>query len=161
MSNTALIIKSATDSWFQQISRIDKLMDSFTDEQLESEIAPNKNRGIYLLGHLAAVHDRMLPLLNFGDQLYPQLENIFLTNPDRAIIDIPLTSELRKYWKTVNEMLASYIDRLQPEEWLHKHTAVSEEDFKKEPHRNRLNVLLNRTNHASYHFGQLALLKKK
>src|SRR5579871_2236538 len=150
MSNETLMIKSATDSWFQQISRIDKLMDSFTDEQLESEIAPNKNRGIYLLGHLAAVHDRMLPLLNFGDQLYPQLENIFLTNPDRAIIDIPLTSELRKYWKTVNEMLASYIDRLQPEEWLHKHTAVSEEDFKKEPHRNRLNVLLNRTNHASY-----------
>ncbi|MBS1917087.1 MAG: DinB family protein [Bacteroidetes bacterium] len=160
MSNTTLMIKSATDSWFQQISRTDKLIDSLTDEQLESEIAPGKNRGVYLLGHLTTVHDRMLPLLNFGNQLYPQLENIFLTHPDKAIIDIPLTSDLRKYWNTVNEALASHINALQPEEWLHKHSAVSEEDFKKEPHRNRLNVLLNRTNHVAYHLGQIVFLKK-
>lgn len=42
-----------------------------------------------------------------------------------------------------------------------KHSAVSEEDFAKEPHRNKLNLLLNRTNHLSYHHGQLVFLKEK
>jgi len=36
--------------------------------------------------------------------------------------------------------------------------AVSDEDFSKEPHRNKLNVIINRTNHMSYHLGQLILL---
>jgi hypothetical protein len=45
--------------------------------------------------------------------------------------------------------------------WFERHTSVSEEDFLKEPHRNKLNVLLNRTNHQSYHFGQMILLQAK
>jgi hypothetical protein len=36
---------------------------------------------------------------------------------------------------------------------------VSPEDFAKEPHRNRLNVLISRTNHMANHIGQLLLLK--
>jgi len=43
---------------------------------------------------------------------------------------------------------------------LHKHTSVSEEDFAKEPHRNRLNVLTTRTTHLASHYGQLIFLKK-
>lgn len=50
---------------------------------------------------------------------------------------------------------------LSPADWFAKHTAVSDEDFAKEPHRNRLNVLLSRTIHQSNHLGQLSLLKKK
>ena len=37
--------------------------------------------------------------------------------------------------------------------------ATIEEDFIKEPHRNKLNIILTRTTHLSYHTGQLALLK--
>jgi hypothetical protein len=50
-------------------------------------------------------------------------------------------------------------DSLKAEEWLEKHTAVSEEDFKQEPHRNKLNIIVTRTTHLTYHTGQLALLK--
>ncbi len=56
--------------------------------------------------------------------------------------------------------LAKHFNILQPNEWLGKHTAVSEEDFIKEPHRNRLNVVIGRTNHLSHHLGQLTLLKR-
>jgi hypothetical protein len=45
------------------------------------------------------------------------------------------------------------------EDWLKKHTAVSDEDFVKDPTRNRLAILMNRTNHASYHLGQAALAR--
>jgi len=159
-NQTALTIKSALDSWYLYISRVDQLLDSLSDEQLMHEVSPNKNRGVYLLGHLAAVHDRMLPLLNFEKQLYPELEPIFLDSPDKKVENLPSTKDLRIYWKQVNERLALHFNKLQLTEWFYKHSSVSEEDFKKEPYRNRFNVLLNRTNHLSYHYGQLIFLKK-
>jgi len=42
-------------------------------------------------------------------------------------------------------------------DWLARHTAVSEEDFAKDPSRNRFAVLLSRTNHLSYHLGPAVL----
>jgi hypothetical protein len=73
---------------------------------------------------------------------------------------MPSLADLRKYWNDVNETLASGFNSMQPHEWLQRHTSVSEEDFAKEPHRNRLNVLVSRTNHLSSHYGQLLFLKK-
>lgn len=68
-------------------------------------------------------------------------------------------TDLRHSWKEVNDSLDSNFNRLTLNEWLERHTAVSEEDFKNEPHRNRLNVVINRTNHLAWHYGQLLLLK--
>ena len=62
------------------------MLDTLSDEHLAAETAPGANRGIYLLGHLAAVSDGLLPLLGFGEKLYPQLEEVFLTNPDKMQI---------------------------------------------------------------------------
>ena len=45
------------------------------------------------------------------------------------------------------------------EDWVGKHTAVSDEDFAKNPLRNRLAVLFSRTAHIAYHLGQGALVK--
>jgi len=50
---------------------------------------------------------------------------------------------------------------LPPEEWLKKHNAVSDEDFAKEPLRNRLSVLETRTTHAGFHAGQIRLALTK
>ncbi len=77
MNQQELIIKMALDAWNIYVSRTDKLFNELTDEQLASEVAPGRNTGIYLLGHLAAVHDAMLPLFSLGERLYPQLEEIF------------------------------------------------------------------------------------
>jgi hypothetical protein len=38
---------------------------------------------------------------------------------------------------------------------------VSEEDFEREPHRNRFTVLLGRTAHLAYHVGQATLARLK
>ena len=155
-----VIVKSVLDLWHSRIQAADNLFMALTDEQLQHEVAPGKNRGIYLLGHLIGVHDKMLSLLNFEEQLYPQLEGVFLSKPDKAVSEIPSASDLRLYWKNVNEKLATHFAHLKAEEWFEKHRSVSSEDFVKEPHRNRLNVVLGRTSHLAYHLGQLALLKK-
>ncbi|MFL5764681.1 MAG: DinB family protein [Bacteroidia bacterium] len=155
-----LVVRSVLDAWNSRIEAADKIFNGLTDEQLEQEIAPGRNRGVYLLGHLTAVHDKMLPLLNFEPQVYSHLDEPFLTKPDKTVSAIPSTKELRANWNTVNAKLAAHFSKLSTDEWFQKHSAVSDEDFAKEPHRNRINVLVGRTNHMQYHIGQVALLKK-
>lgn len=154
-----LFIKMALDIWNVYISRTDVLANSLTDEQLQHEVSPGRNSGVYLLGHLAAVHDAMLPLLGLGNKLYPELENIFIKNPDKSGLPKPSIKQIRESWKAVNEKLAAHFSKMTAEEWFQRHSAVSEEDFNKEPHRNKLNLVINRTNHLSSHYGQMIFLK--
>lgn len=154
-------IKMVLDAWHTQIKNTDDIFNSLSDEQLMQEIAPGKNRGIYLVGHLTAVHDRMLPLLGLGDQRYPDLNKIFLESPDRTETHLPPTDDLRNSWKEINNVLSEAFSKISVEEWFQKHNAVNEVDFAKEPHRNKLNIIINRTNHLANHLGQLLLLKKK
>lgn len=155
-----LLIQCALNSWEIQVSRATKAFHQLNDKDLFLEIAPGRNRAVYLLGHLVAVHDAMIPLLGFGERQYEFLDEPFLNNPDREGEKLPPVEDLRAYWKNINSIITEQFRKLKPEEWLEKHTAISDEDFAREPHRNRLSVLLNRTNHISYHIGQLALLKK-
>jgi hypothetical protein len=155
------IVKLVLDAWFGQISRVDKLLGELNNEQLQREIAPGRNSGEYLIGHMAAIHDALLPLLELGPKLYPELENIFIKNPDKSGLQKPSLNLLRQYWNEINDALAVQFQKMSTEDWLKKHTVVSAEDFAKQPHRNKLNVLLSRTNHVSNHFGQLLLLKGK
>jgi hypothetical protein len=159
MNQEQLIIKSAVDAWTTHIGRTDKLLQSLSDEQLQQQTAPGRNSGVYLLGHLTAVHDGLFPLFGLGDKRYPQLEELFVTNPDKPGAEGPSINDLRQYWDRVNKDLHQYFSQWTVGEWLQRHAAVSEEDFVKEPHRNRLNVLVSRTNHLAYHLGQLAYLK--
>jgi hypothetical protein len=159
MTTTETFVKMVFDRWNASIKSWDSLIDSLTDETLQKEIAPGKNRGIYLLGHLIAVHDDMLILLDMGEKLYPELHEPFIKSADKATSEIPSISELRNFWTKQCDALKQKIDRLKPEEWFEKHTAVSAEDFVKEPHRNKLNIIITRTSHLNYHTGQLILLK--
>jgi hypothetical protein len=158
MNSTQTMVKMISDRWNALIKQFDTILDSLTDEQLQREIAPGKNRGIYLLGHLIAVHDDMLPILNFGDKIFPEINDTF-KSPDKSISEIPSAKELRVSWKKLNGVLTQKFESLQPEEWFQKHTSVSAEDFMKEPHRNKLNILITRTSHLSYHLGQFVLIK--
>jgi hypothetical protein len=101
----------------------------------------------------------MLPLLGFGEKLYPELENVFINNPDKAGLAKPSIPQLRKCLKAVNEKLSNRIENTSAPEWFDRHNSISAEDFAKEPHRNKLNVIINRTNHMANHLGQMLLLK--
>ena len=147
------------DRWYALIKIFDDILNSITDEKLQREIAPGKNRGIYLLEHITAVHDDMLPILNFGDKLYPGLSEPFLKSPDKSVSEIPPAKELKACWNNLNNVLTQKFNSLQPDEWFQKHNSVSAEDFIKEPHRNKLNIIITRISHLSYHTGQFILIK--
>jgi hypothetical protein len=159
MTSEELMSATALNSWKLVIGRYSQGLERFTDEQLQQEIAPGKNRLLYLVGHLTAVHDRMLPLLGLGDRLHPELDEVYVTSPDRTHPDPISVADLRKAWLEVNSKLTAALEKLTPQQWLEKHTAVSDEDFAKDPTRNRLAIVLSRTSHAAFHTGQAVLVK--
>jgi len=95
-------------------------------------------------------------MLGFVERLHPELDNQF-TKPDKTIPDERSAAELRRVFDEVNCKLTAEIEALPALDWLKPHSAISEEDFAKEPLRNRLSVLLSRTAHATFHAGQIRL----
>ena len=158
-TQTDLFIEMAIKAWNVQISRATKFFDSIDDQSLNKEIAPGKNRISYLLGHLVAVNDGMISLFALGERSYANLDEAFVKNPDRSGLPTPDGAELRQAWKKSNEQLSALFASMSTADWLGRHTSMTDEDLAKEPSRNKLSVLLNRTSHVAYHVGQLVLAK--
>lgn len=161
MTNEEIFVKTSLTAWEVWLGRATKLFESLSEEQMQQEIAPGKNRPIYLLGHLLAVNDSMIPQLRLGEANHQELREIFVTQADHAVAELPPAETLLKYWKDVHAQLTQLLAQLTPAQWLERHALVSEEDFAREPHRNRLAILLSRTSHISYHIGQLLLFVKR
>src|ERR1700681_4278521 len=99
MNPNTLLISTVLQSWRLIIDRTSKTLSSFTDDELQLEVAPGKNRLYYLVGHLAAIHDRLFPLLRLGERLHPELDSQFVDSPDRKLVGdgVPPT-QLRTVW---------------------------------------------------------------
>src|SRR6266436_3416539 len=161
MSMEDSLIDAALRGWRSNVERADKLFSTLSPEQLGQQVAPGKNRLIYLWGHLAAVNDGLLPLLGFGERLHPEFDGMFISNPDKSV---PLTvsgQSLKAAWQEINQNLWNGFSKFSASDWAQRHTVVSEEDFEREPHRNRFTVLLGRTAHLAYHLGQANLARPK
>ena len=157
MGNEFSYVTLGLKTWNAQIDRADKLFGGLSSEEVLQEIAPGKNRLLYLWGHLTAVHDAMLPLLSLGERLHPEFDVAFVSNPDKSRADIPSHEQVRRAWNAVNAELQKGFETMSWSDWVQSHSAVSEEDFAKDPSRNRFAILLSRTNHLSYHLGQAVL----
>jgi hypothetical protein len=160
MGNDPSYAALALKAWKTQIDRADKLFGGLSSEEVLREIAPGRNRALYLWGHLTAVHDAMLPLLGLRERLHPEFDVAFISNPDRSRADIPSHEQVRGAWSVVNAELWKGFEKMSSNDWALRHSSVSEEDFAKDPSRNRFAVLLSRTNHLSYHLGQAVLVLK-
>jgi hypothetical protein len=160
MGNDPSCVALALKAWKTQIDRADKLFGALSSEEVLREIAPGRNRVLYLWGHLTAAHDAMLPLLGLRERLHPEFDVAFISNPDRSRADIPSHEEVRWAWNVVNAELWKGFEKMSWNDWAQRHAAVSEEDFAKDASRNRFAVLLSRTNHLAYHLGQAVLALK-
>src|SRR5271166_305562 len=142
MGNEGSYVALGLKTWNTQIDRADKLFGGLSSEEILREIAPGRNRLLYLWGHLTAVHDAMLPLLSLGERLHPDFDVAFVSNPDKSRADIPSHEQVRLAWNVVNAKLRTGFETMSWPDWLQKHSAVSEEDFAKDPSRNRFAILL-------------------
>jgi DinB superfamily len=160
VSNEELFAATAINTWNTMTSRLERTLSSLTDDELQLEVAPGRNRAYYILGHLTAFQDRLLHQLGLGERLYPELDDLFVTKPDRSYEDTFTGAELRRMFAEITSKVTSGIQAMPPADLLKRHESVSEQDFAKEPLRNRVAVLSSAMTHMMLHAGQIRLVLK-
>ncbi len=158
MNQVNIVTQNAVGQWELYISRATQLLNQLSNEALNRQVAPGKNTGKYIVGHLIAIHDTMVQILGIGDSEHPELYEMYVKHPDGVINHPKTVQELRNLWDVSHARITKLIKSLPEDDWLARHNAMTDDNFKANPLRNRLSVLLNRTNHFSYHLGQLRLL---
>src|ERR1700678_949264 len=114
MTSDEALVQTAISSWEQVIKRIGTLCLSCSEEQLLVEIAPGKNRISYLWGHLTAADDAMFSVLRLGERLHPELDAVFIAQPERSV-PLPRSTEIAKCWEDVHTQLLSRFKTLSPQ----------------------------------------------
>jgi len=156
----SLPIKQIIQFWESNNQQLTQLFNKFPDHVYAGKVAPNRSSGLYLLAHLVAVSDGLFTILGLGEIKFPELAR-FIRESETDInyqVDI---NELKAKWEAVNTKLTAEFATKDNAWWLDRHMSVSAEDFAKEPHRNKLNVLLSRASHINYHRGQLVFLTEE
>jgi hypothetical protein len=137
-----------------------KVFDTITDENFNKPIVANGNSPSWLLGHLTDADDALIELFGLGTRVHPELKAIYHHERGSNQSGHLTKSELLTKWKTISGVLDKAFKSWNESDWMKRHTAVSEADFMKEPHRNRLNVMLSRVGHKASHLGQIAMQAK-
>jgi len=146
------------DQWENKIIETTEVFGSIGAQNAMQPVAPGKNRVIYLLGHLIAVHDRLFEALNLNERRYPEYDEMFLT-PQHPSNQYPAYELLLEQWISTNETLLPGLRLLTVQDWQSKHHYVSDYDFNLNPKRNKFSVFLSRNAHLFHHSGQLALIR--
>jgi hypothetical protein len=146
--------------WNMYNTRMQKVFDTITDENFYKPITVNGNSPSWLLGHLVDTDDGLLELFGIGTRLHPELKTIYHHERGTNQSGHLSKEDLMIKWKSISAELDKAFKSWNESDWMSRHTAVSEEDFKKEPHRNKLNVMLSRVGHKASHLGQIAMQSK-
>jgi len=146
--------------WKAYNARMQKALDSISAQKFNEPIVANGNSPSWLFGHLADTDDKLLELFGIGKRLHPELEKIYHHERGKNQTGHLSKEELSAQWKAITSALDKAFDSWTEKEWMNRHTAVSEEDFAKEPQRNKLNVMLSRVSHKASHLGQIAMQVK-
>jgi hypothetical protein len=154
-----LIIDQCIKAWEQRITQATKLIDALSEWAMDTEIAPGRNKVAYVIGHLLVVHDKLIEGMELGDRRHADLDKLFF-DAQQPDAQYPDAAWIKENWNQQSQFLNEKFNKMTVADWLSKHAYVSSEDFALQPERNKLNLLLSRTNHLSSHNGQLALVKK-
>jgi uncharacterized damage-inducible protein DinB len=143
--------------WDTYNKRMEKVIQTIDNQNYNTAIVRGGNSPSWLLGHLADTDDKLLELFGIGKRLFPELSSIYHHEKGSNQTGHLTKDEMLAKWKLILAELDRAFKSWSENDWLSRHTAVSEEDFKKEPHRNRLNVMLSRVTHKASHLGQIAM----
>jgi hypothetical protein len=119
-------------AWLLQNRKISDLINRLSDEDLKKEVSPGRNSGLYLLGHLIAANDLLMPLFGFGEKMFPEYEKIFLCTPDKCSQKFPPTALVKSHWFALNNTLRLKFETVDNKTWIPHDTFSSE----------RLNMML-------------------
>jgi len=68
---TELIIAHILSSWENDNKLVSRFYQNYSEPLIRQQIAIGRNSPYYLLGHLAATSDALMPVLRLGEKSYP------------------------------------------------------------------------------------------
>ncbi len=147
--------------WQNMISWASGYIDRLADEDFTSELAPGRNHGVWVLGHLIESEDELSKFLGKGEMLFPEYEETFgMKSKLLPPSEYAPVATLREQWKQVVAKNDAMFRNLKDAEWDEPHALVKgnvKDDFYGT--KGRCVYLWNL--HQMYHVGQLALLFAK
>lgn len=143
--------------WDTYNKRMQKVLDELSDEKYGLALISGGNSPSWILGHLADTDDKLLELMGISGRLHPEWSTIYHHERGKNQDGHLKRAELITKWKQVVADLDKAFKSWDEKEWLSRHTAVTAEEFSREPHRNKLNVMLGRVAHKASHLGQVVM----
>src|SRR5262245_58268480 len=78
------------------------IINALSDDDLKMSIAPGKNHGVWILGHLVQSEDELSTFLGKGEMIYPHYNDLFGQKSKlKPAEQYPPVSELREQWEIV------------------------------------------------------------
>lgn len=125
---------------------------------LKKEIAPGKNHGVFLLGHILTSEDSISLFLGKGELLYPEYNLIFTSGSKLQPADkYPSTELLREQLNKVFQRNTNLYSEMSDSELNEPHSLLKgkmEDDFFK----TKEGVITKFLAHQLHHTGQLSIL---
>ena len=156
------IISAYLEQFDIMVGWIDQHLNALSDNELEAEISPGRNTGIWVLGHLIASMDDIGLYLSNADKDYKDYWELFGPgSKGTSDKQYPSVTDMREKWIKVNEKAKKIIAALPEEELQNNHNNTSDKtDFYKTKQRVIDCWILHQMYHAG-HLGILAANKKK
>ena len=153
--------RTITDVFAKQydvmVEWVNGVLSGLADEDFNLELAPGKNNGVWILGHLIVCDDDFSEYMGKDEILYPQYIELFgqhtkVQSPEKY----PSVKELRESWKKVCEKNVKVYKQITDEELKEDHALVknAEDDYFK----TKENIIMHWQLHEMYHAGQLAVI---
>lgn len=145
--------------WKSMVSWVDMYLIGLSDDDLNKEIMPGGNHGIWLLGHLIVCEDDLSEYVGKGVMLFPEYQELFTQGSIlQPVANYPTASVLRESWSAVCSKNNALYQTLTDNELKDPHNKIEssmEDDFFK----TKEGCLRNWILHQMHHTGQLAVLR--
>jgi hypothetical protein len=150
------------DQWTIMTNWISNTLKQLSDDDLANHIAPQRNHGIWILGHLIFSEDELAVYLGKDNFLFPEYETLFgMGTPLLPVQQYPPAQVLREQWAQVVARNRQVLANVSDAEWNEPHTRIGSQDplddfFKTKGRTWAIWIL-----HQTLHLGQLNTLLRK
>lgn len=155
-----ILSKQFEKQYDMMLEWVDGFLNSLSDDDFKTELAPGKNHGVWLFGHIIVCDDDFSVYMGKGELLYPEIAEVFAQGSKLMPVEkYPPVKELKDQWKKVCEKNKKIYSELIDKELSEPHAMVK--DFETDYFKTKERVVIAWQFHQVYHAGQLGVLVSK
>ncbi|HMS64085.1 MAG TPA: DinB family protein [Ignavibacteria bacterium] len=152
-----VLSKKFYQQYIMMIEWVNIYINALDDKELEMELSPGKNHGVWILGHLIASDDDFSVYMGKGELLFPEYSELFGQGSKlKKVSEYPEVSKLREQWMTVFEKNKKIYVNLRDEEFEEIPENMDEDGMNYFTSKGK--VIMAWQLHQMYHGGQLSVL---